>query len=108
MIRLVTVIGHGVELLPHFIEHYERYVDEIQIVVYETDSTSSLGEDVKNIIENDFGNIDEKGYIVIPARVLHSADYGVPQSRERVFFIGLKIMKKYFSKIFFTSNYFVY
>jgi hypothetical protein len=51
MIRLVTVIGHGVELLPHFIEHYERYVDEIQIVVYETDSTSYLGEDVKNIIE---------------------------------------------------------
>ena len=51
MIRLVTVIGHGVELLPHFIEHYERYVDEIQIVVYETDTTNSLGEEVKSIIE---------------------------------------------------------
>ena len=32
MIRLVTVIGHGVELLPHFISHYTKYVDEICIV----------------------------------------------------------------------------
>lgn len=61
----------------------------------------SLG-DVKNIIENDFGDIDEKGYIVIPARVLHSAEYGVPQSRERVFFIGLnkKHLKKEAAKVF--------
>ena len=31
MVRLVTVIGHGVKLLPHFIKHYSRYVDEINI-----------------------------------------------------------------------------
>lgn len=30
------------------------------------------------------------GYIVIPARVLHAANYGVPQSRERVIFYGFK------------------
>ena len=30
------------------------------------------------------------GYIVISARVLHAANYGVPQSRERVIFYGFK------------------
>lgn len=47
-------------------------------------------DDVKSIIENDFRSIGENGYVVVEARVLHSADYGVPQSRERVIFIGFK------------------
>lgn len=46
--------------------------------------------DVKSIIEQDFASIGDGGYIVISARVLHSADYGVPQSRERVIFYGFK------------------
>lgn len=46
--------------------------------------------DVKKIIEEDFRSIGDNGYIVVPARVLHSANYGVPQSRERVFFIGFR------------------
>ena len=46
----------------------------------------SLG-DVKEIIERDFSNIG-KGYVVIEAQVLHAARYGVPQSRERVIFLG--------------------
>ena len=32
MVRLITVVGHGVNLLPHFIKHYKRYVDEIDII----------------------------------------------------------------------------
>lgn len=47
--------------------------------------------DVKEIIQNDFSSIGNNGYLVIPARVLHSGNYGVPQSRERVFFIGFLI-----------------
>ena len=47
--------------------------------------------DVKQIIESDFEKAADGGYLVVPARVLHSADYGVPQSRERVIFIGFKI-----------------
>lgn len=43
--------------------------------------------DVKETIENDFRSIG-KGYVVIPAKVLHSADYGVAQSRERIIFFG--------------------
>jgi hypothetical protein len=52
MIRLVTVIGHGVELLPHFIKHYDNYVDEINVVVYETEQFPSLSEDIKEIVNN--------------------------------------------------------
>lgn len=44
--------------------------------------------DVKNVIEKDFKSIDN-GYHVFEAKVLHSANFGVPQSRERVIFIGI-------------------
>jgi len=44
--------------------------------------------DTKSIIENDFRKIGGNGYLVVNARVLHAAEYGVPQSRERVLFIG--------------------
>ncbi len=47
-------------------------------------------ENIKEIIENDFANAAEDGYIVVPARVLHSGNLGVPQSRERVIFYGFK------------------
>lgn len=46
--------------------------------------------DVKEIIEHDFRNAANQGYVVVPARVLMAADYGVPQSRQRVIFIGFK------------------
>ena len=45
--------------------------------------------DIKDIIADDFRNING-GYIVLEPRVLNAADYGVPQSRERVFFIGVR------------------
>ena len=51
MIRLVTVIGHGVKLLPHFITHYQQHVDEINIVVYETENNGLIGNEVKEIID---------------------------------------------------------
>lgn len=47
-------------------------------------------EDAKEVIEQDFSDAADGGYIVIPARVLHAANYGVPQSRERVIFYGFK------------------
>lgn len=45
---------------------------------------------VKEIIQNDFSKADENGYIVLEPQVLHAADYGIPQSRERVIFIGIR------------------
>ncbi|MBQ8416710.1 MAG: DNA cytosine methyltransferase, partial [Clostridia bacterium] len=47
-------------------------------------------EDAKEIIESDFSNAANGGYLVVPAKVLCAADYGVPQSRERVIFFGFK------------------
>lgn len=47
-------------------------------------------ENVKEIIEKDFAKAADGGYLVVPAQVLHAADYGVPQSRERVIFFGFK------------------
>lgn len=56
---------------------------------------ASMGE-VRKIIENDFSSIDQEGYIVLPSRVLNAADYGVPQGRERIIFIGLN--KRYLKR----------
>jgi DNA (cytosine-5)-methyltransferase 1 len=47
-------------------------------------------DDVKEIIEHDFAEAGDGGYLVVPAKVLYSPDYGVPQSRERVIFLGFK------------------
>ena len=42
------------------------------------------------IIQNDFASIDNNGYLIIPAKVLHVANYGVAQNRERVIFYGFR------------------
>lgn len=46
--------------------------------------------DAKGIIQKDFASANGNGYLVLEPQVLHSANYGVPQSRERVIFIGIK------------------
>ena len=45
---------------------------------------------VKEIIQHDFASADGNGYIVLPPQVLHAGNYGVPESRERVIFIGIR------------------
>ena len=52
MIRLVTVIGHGSNLIPHFIRHYETKVDEINMVVYVSDVNPNLEEEVYSKVNN--------------------------------------------------------
>ena len=47
-------------------------------------------QDVKEIIEHDFANAGNGGYLVVPAQVLYAPDFGVPQSRERIIFFGFK------------------
>ena len=56
MIRLLSVIGHGMELIPHFVNHYSKYVDEIQFVVYQSAIHPSLINDVKEKIK-DYSNV---------------------------------------------------
>ena len=50
----------------------------------------SLG-DVKDIIQHDFASASGNGYIVLSPQVLHAGNFGVPESRERVIFIGIRI-----------------
>jgi len=52
----------------------------------------SLG-DAKDIISKDFASIDGSGYFVLPVRVLKAINFGVPQTRERVIFIGINKSK---------------
>lgn len=47
-------------------------------------------DDVKDVIENDFSTVCNGGYLVVPAKLLNAARYGVPQGRERVIFFGFK------------------
>lgn len=49
----------------------------------------SLG-DVKNIIQQDFASADGNEYIVLDPQVLDAGNYGVPETRERVIFIGIR------------------
>lgn len=49
----------------------------------------SLG-DVKNIIQQDFASADGNDYIVLDPQVLDAGNYGVPETRERVIFIGIR------------------
>lgn len=46
--------------------------------------------DVKRIIQQDFSSAADDGYIVLEPQVLHAGNYGVPESRERVIFIGIR------------------
>lgn len=50
MIKLISVVGHGVSLLPHFIEHYYNIVDEINFVVYESDLHPELQREIRRAI----------------------------------------------------------
>lgn len=50
---------------------------------------TNLGN-VKDIIQKDFASADGNGYIVLNPQVLHAGNYGVPESRERVIFIGIR------------------
>lgn len=49
----------------------------------------SLGH-VKDIIQRDFSSANGNDYIVLDPQVLHAANFGVPETRERVIFIGIK------------------
>jgi hypothetical protein len=49
-------MGHGSELLPHFINHYLQYVDEIHIAAYISDVSPNLKSEILNVIK-DYENV---------------------------------------------------
>ncbi len=55
MTRLVTVTGSRTNTLRHFFSYYENLVDEIYVVVYEWEGSSTYNE--VEIIAKDFPNV---------------------------------------------------
>jgi len=52
MLKVICVIGHGSNLIRHYINHYlDFYVDEINFVVYESDVHPNLKEEIQGEIE---------------------------------------------------------
>lgn len=45
---------------------------------------------VKDVIQRDFSGADGNDYIVLDPQVLDAGNYGVPETRERVIFIGIR------------------
>jgi DNA (cytosine-5)-methyltransferase 1 len=69
-----------------------EFVSEVKPKVFYAENVKglvSLG-DAKEIIAKDFSNIKSAPYFILPVRVLNATHYGIPQTRERVIFIGVK------------------
>ena len=70
----------------------KQVIDIVKPKIFVAENVKGLVNlgDVKNIIQKDFASADGDGYIVLPPKVLHAGNYGVPESRERVIFIGIR------------------
>jgi len=69
----------------------KEFVAEVRPKVFYAENVKglvSLG-DAQRVIAHDFSSVANASYIVLPVRVLRAIDYGVPQTRERVIFIGV-------------------
>ena len=69
----------------------KHVIDIVRPKVFIAENVKGLASlaNVKKIIENDFRNTGP-GYLVVPAKVLYAPHFGIPQSRERIFFIGFR------------------
>jgi DNA (cytosine-5)-methyltransferase 1 len=83
-----------------------EFISEVKPKVFYAENVKgliSLG-DAKEIIANDFASINGSSYFVLPVKVLKAIDFGIPQTRERVIFIGINKdflradVKKYIEK----------
>ena len=69
----------------------KEFIAEVRPKVFYAENVKglvSLG-DAKRIIEHDFSSIGDSSYFVLPVKVLRAVEFGVPQTRERVVFIGI-------------------
>lgn len=70
----------------------KQVIDIVRPKIFVAENVKGLVNlgNVKDIIQKDFASADDNGYIVLPPQVLHAGNYGVPESRERVIFIGIR------------------
>lgn len=74
------------QLFKYFLGLVEHHNPKILLMENVKGLTTS--SDYKNLIQNSIENTG-KGYISV-AVVLNASDYGVPQNRERIFFVGIR------------------
>ena len=70
----------------------KQVIDIVRPKIFVAENVKGLVNlgNVKDIIQHDFASADGNGYIVLNPQVLHAGNYGVPESRERVIFIGIR------------------
>ena len=70
----------------------KQVIDIVRPKIFVAENVKGLVNlgNVKDIIQKDFASANGNGYIVLPPQVLHAGNYGVPESRERVIFIGIR------------------
>jgi len=70
----------------------KKVIDITEPKIFIAENVKGLANlhDVKNTIQSDFASANGNGYLVLDPQVLHSANFGIPQSRERLIFIGIK------------------
>lgn len=90
--NLLTVDKASVETRGQLYMWMKKVIEITQPKIFIAENVKGLVSlsNVKEIIQSDFSSINGNGYIVLEPQILHSANYGVPQSRERVIFIGIK------------------
>jgi DNA (cytosine-5)-methyltransferase 1 len=69
----------------------KEFISIVQPKVFYAENVKGLVSmgDAERVISHDFASIGDSSYFVLPVRVLRAIDYGVPQTRERVIFIGV-------------------
>lgn len=78
------------------VHHFVRIVKELRpkYFVFENVKGLTLGKH-RQFLEEVISAFQQAGYeVLLPYRVLNAADYGVPQSRERLFLIGARAGEK--------------
>ena len=82
----------------------KQVIDIVKPKVFIAENVKGLVNlgNVQEIIQRDFSHAADDGYIVFTPQILHAGDYGVPESRERVIFIGVRkdALKKPIREIF--------
>lgn len=70
----------------------KQVIDMVQPKMFIAENVKGLVTlgDVKDIIQRDFSTANGNDYIVLEPQILHAGNYGVPETRERVIFIGIK------------------
>lgn len=106
--KLITVDNPSIETRGMLYMWMKEVIEITKPKIFVAENVKGLFNlgDIKSIIQNDFSKAGGDGYIVLPPKLLHAADFGVPQSRERVIFIGINksFLSKDLIKILSDSN----